>query len=133
MRNMLRKLLLAPAVMAVAALATNPAMAESAKVAQVPFNFAVAGHMCPAGRYLISRNFGSNIVELSSEAQPIHYMWTVAPGDPSPSDARVLLTFDVQGANHTLHTVQYQNMVTSSLDGRRLSLRHGSDLIVPGE
>ncbi len=133
MRNMLRKLLLAPVVMAAAALATHPAMAQSAKVAQVPFNFVVNGHMWPAGRYVISRDANASLVHVASMKQGFQSMWTLAPGDPSPTDSRVLLTFDVQGATHTLHTVQYANMITNSLDGRRLSLHYGSDLIVPGE
>jgi len=130
---MLRNLFLTPVVMAAAALATHPAMAQSAKVAQVPFNFVVNGHMWPAGRYTITRNMDRNVVEVASANQPFRSMWLVSPGDPAPTDTRVLLSFDVQGATHTLHSVQYGNMETRSLDGRRLSLRYGSDLIVPGQ
>jgi hypothetical protein len=130
---MLRNLFLAPVVMAAAALATNPAMAQSVKVAKVPFNFVVNGHMWPAGRYTITSNMDRNVVEVASTNQPFRSLWVVAPGDPAPTDTRILLSFDVQGATHTLHSVQYGNMVTNSLDGRQLSLRYGSDLIVPGQ
>ncbi|ACO33289.1 MAG TPA: hypothetical protein DGA22_12580 [Acidobacterium sp.] len=133
MRNMLRNLFLAPVVMAAAALATHPAMAQSVNVAKVPFNFVVNGHMWPAGRYTIRQSMNGNVVEVANTNQPFRSMWVISPGDPAPTDTRVLLSFDVQGATHTLHSVQYRNMETSSLDGRQLSLRYGSDLIVPGQ
>jgi hypothetical protein len=133
MRNMLRNLFLTPVVMAATALITIPAMAQSAKVAQVPFNFVVNGHMWPAGSYVITRNMDDNVVQVVSRNQAFRSMWVLAPGSPSPMDARVLLSFDVHGAMHTLHSVQYGSLITSSLDRRRLSLREGSDLIVPGQ
>lgn len=134
MRNMLRNLFLAPVVMAAAALVTNPAMAQSsAKVAQVPFNFVVNGHMWPAGRYVITRNLDGNVVEVANLKEHFRSMWVLAPGSPSPMDARVLMTFDVQGRTHSLHTVQYAGLITNSLDGRQLTLPRGSDLIVPGQ
>ena len=132
MRKMLRTLLMAPVVMA-AALATHPAMAQSAKVAKVPFNFVVSGHLWPAGRYVISRTMNGNVVEVASTNHPFRSMWVLGPGAPAPTDARVLLSFDVQGTRHTLHAVQYEGLITASLDGRQLSLPHGSDLIVHGQ
>ena len=54
MRSKLHTVLASAALMAAAVLATNSAMAET--TLQVPFNFIVAGKICPAGHYTVKEN-----------------------------------------------------------------------------
>ena len=113
MRSILRNFVLAPAVMAAAALATNTAMAETVKV---PFNFTVAGKNLPAGYYWVRREVSQNIVTLRSYETPQSFTWVLTPGDPAPTDTAVVLRFDVLGEAHALRSVQYGPLITLRLD-----------------
>jgi hypothetical protein len=113
MRSLVRNYLLAPVLMAAAALMTHTAMAQRVNV---PFSFSAAGKQLPAGPYLVQRNAQAGMVYLRSMNAPIALIWTIGPGDPAPADTRVLLTFDVLGDQYLLRTVQYHNQITSRLD-----------------
>jgi hypothetical protein len=113
MRNILGKIILASAAIAAAAFTTTAATAETLNV---PFNFTVAGKICPAGSYSIHKTGSSNVVTLQSKSTSQTFLWTLRPGSPAATDTRVLLTFDKIGDMPTLHSVQYGPMVTSTID-----------------
>jgi hypothetical protein len=131
MRFNLRNFVLAPAVMAAAALATNTAMAET--TLKVPFNFTVDGKNCPAGLYTVQRESTHNSVTLTSKATQRSFTWIIAPGDPAPTASAVTLTFDELGQTHTLRSVQYGPMVTSRLDQKTKESEHAPTRIVQGQ
>jgi hypothetical protein len=114
MRSPLRKFFLAPALVAAAAVATSTAMAATA--VSVPFNFTVAGKSCPAGKYEIQKGPVANSVRLASADSARSFVWVISPGDPSPTDQRVILTFDRNGDAAALRTVQFGHLITSRLD-----------------
>lgn len=119
MRSLLSRFFLASAVAATAALAANTAKADT--LVNVPFNFTVNGKICPAGQYSVARNDASGIVTLRSDNWKSNFAWIAAPGDPAPTDARIVLRFDQDGGNYTLQSVQYRNLITAPLDGRKRS------------
>ena len=57
MKNMIRNLMLASAVVATAAFATTSAMATTLNV---PFSFTVNGKQCPAGTYTVEHEINSS-------------------------------------------------------------------------
>ena len=113
MGSTLRNFVLAPAVMAAAALATNTAMAETVKV---PFNFTFDGKDLPAGYYSVKREMSQNMVTLRSNATSQSFTWIIAPGDPAPTDTAVTLRFSELGETHALRSVQYGPLITPRLD-----------------
>jgi hypothetical protein len=118
MRSILPKFFLASAVAAMAALTTSNALAEM-KV-NVPFSFTVNGKVCPAGSYSIGRDDTTGSVSLRNDNwQRAAFSWLMVPGDPAPTDSRVILRFDKEGDNYTLQSVQYRNLITARLDGRK--------------
>jgi hypothetical protein len=114
MRSLLRNFLLAPAMVAAAALATSSAMAENS--VNIPFNFTVAGKTLPAGKYQVVAGPLANTIRLTSDDSAHNFVWAVAPGDPDPADQRTILTFDNFDQGHALRTVQVGNRITSRLD-----------------
>jgi len=111
MRYTLRSLVLAPVVLALAAFTASTAMAATVNV---PFNFTVAGQKCPAGLYSVQRDTSGSAIKLRGAAQS--FTWIAGPGDPAPTDKRVVLKFDAMGTTHVLRSVQYGSSVTSQLD-----------------
>jgi hypothetical protein len=118
MRSILHKLILAPAVMAAAALATNTAQAE--KPINVPFNFTAAGESLPAGLYVVAKDNSSNLVTLRSTETAQSFTWIVGPGDPNPTDNQVVLRFDAAGQTHALRSIQYGSAITGRLDKKSI-------------
>jgi hypothetical protein len=114
MRNTFSKFILAPAIMAAAALATIPAVAETSTVT-VPFNFTVGAQTLPAGVYSVQHDPSGFIVKLKSQKTSQSFSWMASPssetGNPSAS-----LMFDHQGSSYSLHSIQAGTLVTSSLD-----------------
>jgi hypothetical protein len=117
MRSILPKIFLASAMVATAALATNNALADT--MVNVPFSFTVNGKVCPAGLYTVARNDSSGVVTLRDAAWKRGFTWIASQGDPAPTDGRVILRFDRDGDNYSLQSVQYRNLITSRLDGRK--------------
>jgi hypothetical protein len=117
MRSPLRRLFLASAVFAAAAVASSTAMAESRL--NVPFTFTAAGKVCPAGVYHVDKGPMLNTVRLVSDDASRSFVWIVTPGEPSPSDSRIVLTFDNLNGAHMLQSVQYRDKITSRLDKPR--------------
>lgn len=114
MQSILRKLALAPAVLAAAALLTTSAMAESA--IKVPFNFTVGGKVFPAGRYVVERDDSGGFVSLINRDVPIVASWVLTPGSPNPTENKIALKFDQVGNTHVLQSIQYGALITSKLD-----------------
>jgi hypothetical protein len=131
MRSILGKMILAPVVMAAAALATNTAMAEAVTV-KVPFSFTVAGKLCPAGLYTVQRDGVSHIVTLQSKNASRIFGWVVGPGAPDPTDTRIRLRFDEDGDSRALQSVQYGPLITRNLDKHTHS-EHAQVRIIEGQ
>jgi hypothetical protein len=113
MRINLYSLILAPAVLAVAALAAQPAVAESHLI-NVPFSFVANGKVCPAGAYRVSRENFSGTIRLTGAHNS--FVWLLVAGNGAVRDHRLVLTFDVAGQNHMLRTVEYGPMSTPQID-----------------
>jgi hypothetical protein len=113
MRSKFPTFILALAVMAAAALAINPAFAES-KTLNVPFDFAVAGKILPAGPYTVYRDNSSNFLWLRGSDPSVIYTWVATPN--AQNSGRVAMRFDATGDTHTLKSVQYNMLVTPPLD-----------------
>ena len=115
MRLSLRSLVLAPALMAAAAV--TPQLA-SAAVLHVPFAFTVNGQNLPAGEYTVSRDLGSSIVTLVSENRENRkaFKWMIGPGEPAPGVQGVIMRFDQSGGQYELRSIQYNALITSQLD-----------------
>lgn len=114
MRSILRSLVLAPVVMAAAALATTSAMAES--IVNVPFTFTVDGKPCPAGQYLIQRDPIHNFVTFRGKNAPVGFNWILGPGDGVAKDSNIRLSFGQQDQRYSLQSVQFGSDKTRRLD-----------------
>lgn len=108
--------MLAPVLLAAAAFTSNPARAQNKL--NVPFSFTAAGKIFPPGNYTVRTQLDGNFVLLASKTPPRSYTWVLLPGDPDPTDRRVILKFDESGGSYTLRSIQYGSMVTSRLDGK---------------
>jgi hypothetical protein len=112
MRSKLFTSILVPAILAVTALVAMPASAQT-KTLKVPFNFTVAGQICPAGEYSVQWYSRLNLVQLESKDASQTFSW-VARSAPA-NEGRVTLKFDQDGANHTLESVQFGPVITAKL------------------
>jgi len=107
-----RSLLPVLALAALAVLATNSASAQSRM--NVPFNFVAGGQNCPAGTYTVAERDAGSVVLLQGAGHS--FRWLIGPGNPAPTDLRVMATFDRAGASYTLRSVQYKSLITKRLD-----------------
>jgi hypothetical protein len=112
MQNTLRSLVLASAVLAASAFTATAARAATA--VNVPFAFTIGDKVCPAGHYIVSKDTLGGAVELMGEAQG--FKWVLHPGDPAPTDPRVILSFANVGSQHVLQSIQFGPLTTSRLD-----------------
>ena len=113
MRSILQNVILASAIVSTA-LATNSAMAAT-KV-NVPFNFTAAGKTLPAGSYLVRQDSTGSFVTLESVDSSESLTWLLTPGQPEPTERKVVLRFDDKGNIHTLQSIQFGSMITQRLD-----------------
>jgi len=118
MKSIFSKFVLAPVVLAAAALAATPAIAES--TIKVPFNFVASGKILPAGYYTVQRDDNSNFVRLKHKGTSEVLTYIVGPGAPDPADSKVALTFDTVGGAHILQSIQYGSVATPRLDKKSL-------------
>ena len=86
MKSVFSKFVLAPAVLAAAALVSTSAMAES--VVKVPFNFTVGNKTLPAGSYAVRHDSSKHFVTLLRKGTSDIYTWIIGPGEPSPANPR---------------------------------------------
>jgi hypothetical protein len=128
MRFTLRSTVLAPLVLAAAALGANTAMAQP--IIDVPFDFTVAGQACPAGTYSVRKDVKGDTVNLIGKSR--NFVWAIGPGDPNPSDKRVILTFDKLGSGPALRSVQFGSSITSRLD-KKVKAAEDATLQVQGQ
>ena len=93
----------------------------------VPFSFNVGHSLLPAGIYSVERSGApwGKFVTLRSVQTSSTFTWTISPGQPLPTDTRVVLKFDEMGQAHLLRSVQYHSMITSRLDGHTRSNQQG--------
>lgn len=117
MRFPFHKFILAPTIMAAAALATNTAKAET--TLNVPFNFTVNGKSWPAGTYAVAKDSNGNRVTLFSKDSSKISAWIIVPGNADPRDTRIILTFDSIGDTHSLFSIQYGSKITPNLGKAR--------------
>jgi hypothetical protein len=127
MRTILYRSILSSAVIALAALATNSAKAET--TLNVPFSFTFAGKTCPAGHYSVRHDSTGNFVFLRNEDSSLTYTAILASGAPEPSKGKIAMQFDSIGDTHALRSIQLGSMITSRLDkmsegAERATARH---------
>jgi hypothetical protein len=120
------RLVLAPAVIMVAALAANPAVAETTTV-KVPFSFKVAGKTFPAGDYSIRHEDRGNFMTLAPQGSSQSFSSIIGPGVPSPWEYKIALKFDLVGQTHLLQSIQYGTMITRKLDKGALESERSSE------
>ena len=113
MRLNLTSLVLAPALLAAAALAPQPA---SAAVLHVPFAFTVSGQTLPAGQYTVNRDSHGGYVVLQSADGRRTFDWVIGPGEPAPDATGVIMTFAASNSGYALRSIQYNALITKKLD-----------------
>ncbi len=118
MKSILSKFVLAPVVLAAAAVITTSAMAET--TVKVPFKFTAAGQVCPAGYYTVNHDDNGNFVTLTSKEAGKTFTYIIGPGAANASDRKVTLKFDELEGAHVLQSIQYGALVTSRLDKQTL-------------
>jgi hypothetical protein len=118
MKTTFSKFILAPAVLAAAALAATSATAET--TVNVPFKFTAAGKVCPAGSYTVRHDDNSSYVTLSRKGTSQNFMYILGPGAAEPTDGKIALNFDQVGGTHVLQSIQYGPQVTGRLDKKTL-------------
>ncbi len=131
MKSILRNLVMASAVMAVAALASHTAQAEETRV-KVPFSFTVSGEICPAGDYIVTHDASRNLVTLQNRKSSQRFTWVMSPGDISSTSNKVTLRFDPHGQFHALESIHYGNMTREGLDKPVLEAGHDATRISQG-
>ena len=130
MRSILRSLVLAPVMIAAAALATNSAMAET--TVNVPFSFTVAGKICPAGQYLVKEAPSRSFVTLLNKNGSVGFSWILGPGDGATGSHPFTLRFEQQDQNYTLDSAEYGSSETHRLDKKGPRSEHKYVRIVQG-
>jgi hypothetical protein len=114
MRSILGKFILAPALLAAAALATSSAKAETN--IKVPFSFVAAGTTWPAGDYSVKKDLNGSVVTVTSKQTALSFTTVLGPGEPGPTDTHVSLKFDASDTTHVLRSIQVGPQITSRLD-----------------
>jgi hypothetical protein len=130
MRNMIRNLMLATAVVATAAFVTTSAKAATLNV---PFSFTVNGKICPAGEYSVERAYGGNVVSVTNRDGSRNFTWVLRPGDPDPTSTTVSLYFENQGETHVLESVQYKSQVASAMTKKSKRMEYPVVTVSAGE
>lgn len=115
MKLMTYKLVLASAFIAAA---FTSVAAKAQTILNIPFSFNVGHSIVPAGAYSVERSGApwGGFVTMKNVQSNASFTWTVSPGDPAPTDTRIVLRFDEIGQMHLLRSVQYHSMITSRLD-----------------
>ncbi|MFC5865607.1 hypothetical protein ACFPT7_25095 [Acidicapsa dinghuensis] len=131
MRITFNKFVLAPVILATAALAATSAMAE-ARV-NVPFNFTVGGKAFPAGQYSVIEDSTHNSVILWAKKAPVSFTSLIGAGDPAPTDSKVILKFDHLGDRFALQSIQYRSLITPRLDKREKTTEHTPVRMIEGQ
>ncbi len=126
MKITIRSLVLASAFLATAAFTVQTAMA--ATTLNVPFAFTVGNQTCPAGHYIVERDANGGAVKLVGATQS--FTWGIHPGDPAPTDSRVVLKFDDTESGRALSAIQYGSLTTSRLDKKASQEAHSTEIVL---
>ena len=114
MRSTMLKWFLVPAVAAIAALASQSASAERVNV---PFSFSAMGKAFPAGTYDVVQGINGGFVTLRTYDGTKTLISILEPGVTTPpSDASIVLRFDVDGESFVLDSIQYHAKITTHMD-----------------
>ncbi|HEY0795760.1 MAG TPA: hypothetical protein VGD64_08255 [Acidisarcina sp.] len=124
MKNLIRSLVLAPAVLFAAA-----AFAADTTTLNIPFSFTAHGKNYPAGMYSVSVDANRQVATLASKsALDQSIAGSLAPSDGNPSSpTRVRLEFSTNGSSHQLRKIRYGSLSTSDIAAR--SGRNSMDAI----
>lgn len=119
LRFLLRCMLLALGIILIPSWTARTANAETRNIT-VPFDFSVNGKICPAGNYSVELGLYGAFVTLKKKDGSQSFTWILFPGDPAPTDARIVLRFDLIGQSHALRTVQFESLITPRLDKKAM-------------
>src|ERR1700734_3567820 len=114
MRITVHSKILAAAVLALAALATQSAMAQARL--NVPFKFIAAGKSFPAGTYTVMGDRAIGAVVLHGDNGTLTKL--ANPSGNAKDNQMVSLKFDHVGRTYYLRTMQMGQLVTARLDLR---------------
>jgi len=123
MRSPIHTLVMGPVLLAALAFTANSARAATTTL-NVPFSFTAGGKICPAGAYIVQRDFDGNRVMLKSKDATRVFSWIAGAGVTDPSENHVVLKFDEAGQGHALRSIQYGSIVTSRLDRKFAATGH---------
>ena len=126
MRTTFGKMILAPAILAAAALASQSASAES--FAKVPFSFSAAGKVWPAGQYSIQKSSSGAAVTVTNRETSLAFTTLLGAGDAAPYDTNITMRFDEINGGHALRSVQYKYEITD-VDVKVLPVKNYSSSI----
>ncbi len=129
MQSIIRKFVLAPAIVLGASLAVNSAMAETVKI---PFTFQAGDKICPAGNYSVTHDDTGNFVVLRGADSSRIFAYVVGPTWSDRKDHKIALRFDEVKNMHVLQSIQYDSVATSRLDKRVLDSEHDSSVMTGG-
>jgi len=111
MKNMIRSLILVPAVVCASA-----AFAAETSTVSVPFSFTSHGTSYPAGSYTVAVDTNHIAVLSSATRTSKVVVGNLTPGDGNPnSPANVSLEFSSNGANHELRKIKYGAYSTANM------------------
>lgn len=119
LRFFLRCMLLAWGIILITSWTARTANAETRNIT-VPFDFSVNGKICPPGNYSVELGLYGGFVTLKKKDGSQSFTWILFPGDPAPTDARIVLRFDLIGQSHALRTVQFESLITPRLDKKAM-------------
>ena len=126
MKNMIRNLMMAPAV-----LCASAAFAASTTTLNVPFSFTAQGKSYPAGQYTVSVDNNLKVATLTSRSDISKSIGsTLVPSNGNPSvPANVRLDFSTTVSGHELRRIRYG--ATSTVDLAKLTPRSSASATAP--
>jgi hypothetical protein len=83
--------------------------------------------------YTIQRDANQPFVSLKSKDAHVNFNWVLVPGEPAPTDTKVVLQFDTVGQSFALRTVQYGPKITRQLDKGVLGSEHTPVRTIEGQ
>lgn len=111
MRTIFRKSLLISCLLSIIA---HTGLASAETMLRVPFTFLVGRTFCSAGLYSVDRTMTrGEFVHLQGATSTCQVVGTLGPGDPEPTDNRVVLRFRVIGNEHLLESIQFGPMIAT--------------------
>ena len=129
LRFLPRCMVLAWGIILTTSWAIQTASAETRNIT-VPFDFSIGRQILPAGNYSVELGMNEAYVTLKKKDGPQSFTWTIGPGDPAPTDARVVLRFDQIGDSRALQSVQFKSLITSRLDKKAMRNEQASTQVV---